>query len=130
VNSQFPWRLAVICVLCLTLATEARADSLKTTGDLIIVAIVAVSAAVVVVTLLVITHAKSQTITGCVNSGDSGMLVTSEKDKHVYVLSGNTAGVKQGERVTLAGKKIKSNSGTTLVWETKGISKDFGACRP
>jgi hypothetical protein len=58
------------------------------------------------------------------------MLVTSEKDKHVYVLSGNTAGVKQGERVTLAGKKIKSNSGTTLVWETKGISKDFGACRP
>lgn len=129
-NSKSLWRLAVICVLCLALATEARADSLKTTGDLIVVAIVAVTAAVVVVTVLVIKQAKGRTITGCVNSGDSGMLVTNEKDKHLYVLAGNTAGVKQGQRMTLAGKRIKSNSGTTLVWETKRISKDFGACRP
>lgn len=129
-NSRFPWRLAVICVLCLALATEAKADSLKTTADLIVVAIVAVTAAVVVVTVLVIKQARGRTITGCVNSGDSGMLVTNERDKHLYVLAGNTAGVKQGERMTLTGKKIKSNSGTTLVWETKEISKDFGACRP
>jgi hypothetical protein len=129
-NSQFPWRLAMICVLCLALATEAKADSLKTTGDLIIVAIVAVTAAVVVVTVLVIKQAKGRTITGCVNSGETGMLLTNEKDKHVYVLAGDTAGVKSGDRMTLTGKKIKPNSGGTLAWDTKGVSKDFGACRP
>jgi hypothetical protein len=74
--------------------------------------------------------AKGRTITGCVDSGESGMLLTNEKDKHVYVLSGNTAGVKPGDRMTLTGKKTKSNSGATLVWDTKSISKDFGTCRP
>jgi hypothetical protein len=130
VNSKFPWRLAVICVLCLALATETKADSLKTAGELFIVAIVAVTAAVVVVTVLVIKQAKGRTITGCVNSGESGMLLTNEKDKHVYVLSGDTAGVKPGDRMTLTGKKVKSTSGTSLVWETKRIGKDFGVCRP
>ena len=81
-------------------------------------AIVAVTAAVVVVTVLIIKQTKGRTITGCVDSGDSGMVVTNEKDKHLYVLVGNTAGVKQGERMTLTGK-IKSNSGMTLTWETK-----------
>jgi hypothetical protein len=130
VNPRSFWRLAVIFVLCLALAKETKGDSLKTAGELFVVAIVAVSVAVVVVTVLVVRQAKGRTITGCVNSGEGGMLVTNEKDKHVYVLSGNTAGVKPGERMSLTGKKIKSNSGATLVWETKSISKNFGSCQP
>lgn len=129
-NSRSFWRLAVIFVLCLALAKEAKADSLKTTGELIIVAVVAVAAAVVVVTVLVVKQAKGRTITGCVNSGTSGVLLTDEKDKRVYVLSGDTAGVKAGERMSLTGRKIKANSGATLVWETKKISKDLGSCQP
>ena len=129
-NSRSFWRLAVIFVLCLALAKEAKADSLKTTGELIIVAVVAVAAAVVVVTALVVKQAKGRTITGCVNSGASGVLLTDEKDKRVYVLSGDTAGVKAGERMSLTGRKIKANSGATLVWETKKISKDLGSCQP
>jgi hypothetical protein len=130
VNIKHLWRMAVVCGLCLSLSTDTKADSLKTTGVLIVVTIAAVSAAIVVVTVLVVTHAKGRTITGCVNSGENGMLVTNEKDKHVYALSGNTAGVKPGERMTLMGKKIKSDVGATLVWETKKISKDSGACQP
>jgi hypothetical protein len=130
VNSRSFWRLAVIFVLCLALAKEARADSLKTDGELIIVAVVAVAAAIVVVTVLVVKQAKGRTITGCVNSGASGMLVTDEKDKRVYVLSGDTAGVKPGERMSLTGRKIKADSGATLVWQTKKVSKDLGSCQP
>jgi hypothetical protein len=130
VNSRSFWRLAVIFVLCLVLAKETKADSLKTDGELIIVAVVAVAAAVVVVTVLVVKQAKGRTITGCVNSGASGMTVTDEKDKRVYVLSGDTAGVKPGERMSFAGRKIKANSGATLVWETKKVSKDLGSCQP
>jgi hypothetical protein len=130
VNSRSFWRLAVIFVLCLALAKEAKADSLKTDGELIIVAVVAVAAAIVVVTVLVVKQAKGRTITGCVNSGASGMLVTDEKDKRVYVLSGDTAGVKPGERMSLTGRKIKADSGATLVWQTKKVSKDLGSCQP
>jgi hypothetical protein len=130
VNSRSFWRLAVIFVLCLALAKEARADSLKTDGELIIVAVVAVAAAIVVVTVLVVKQAKGRTITGCVNSGASGMLVTDEKDKRVYVLSGDTAGVKPGERMSLTGRKIKADSGAPLVWQTKKVSKDLGSCQP
>ena len=129
-NSRSFWRFALIFVLCLALAKEARADSLKTDGELIIVAVVAVAAAIVVVTVLVVKQAKGRTITGCVNSGASGMLVTDEKDKRVYVLSGDTAGVKTGERMSLTGRKIKADSGATLVWETKKVSKDLGSCQP
>jgi hypothetical protein len=124
------WRLAVIFVLCLALANETKADSLKTTGELAVVAIVAVSAAVVVVTVLAITQARGRTITGCVKPGESGMLVTNERDKQVYVVSGDTEGVNPGERLSLTGKRIKSSSGTTLVWETKNIHKNFGSCQP
>ena len=129
-NSRFLWRVAVICALCLSLSTETKADSLETTGILVVVAIAAVATAVVVLTVIAIKQAKNHTITGCVNSGENGMLLTNEKDKHVYVLSGNTTGVKVGERLTLMGKKIKPNTGAWPVWETKKIGRDFGTCQP
>jgi hypothetical protein len=65
-----------------------------------------------------------------VNSDERGTRVTDEKDKRVYTLPGNTAGVKPGDRATLMGKKIKPNADSTFIWETKKITKDFGACQP
>ena len=41
------------------------------------------------------------------------------------------ADIKPGDRMTLQGKKIKpKDAGKPVVWETKTISKDFGACQP
>jgi hypothetical protein len=95
----------------------------------IVGAIVGVVAAVVIVTV-VVKH-KKRTITGCVNSGENGMSVTDDKDKRLYALSGDTAGIKLGDRMTLQVKKIKpKDAGKTLVWETKKIDKDFGVCQP
>jgi hypothetical protein len=95
-------------------------------------AIVGVAAALVIVTVVVIHQSsKKRKITGCVNSGENGMSLTDEKDKRIYALSGNTAGIKPGERVTLQGKKIKpKGANNTFVWETKSVTKDFGACQP
>ena len=56
------------------------------------------------------------------------MSVTNEKDKQNYALSGNTAGVKQGDRMTLQGKA--SGPGNALGFEVQKVSKDFGACPP
>jgi hypothetical protein len=58
------------------------------------------------------------------------MSVTDDQDKRLYALSGNTTGVKAGDRMTLQGKKIKpKDAGEPVVWETKTISKNFGSCQ-
>jgi hypothetical protein len=99
--------------------------------DIVLVLAVVGAAAVVTVAVLVLHEsAKKRTITGCVTSGDNGMSVTDEKDKRLYALSGDTAGVKPGERMTLQGKKFKPNDGKPPFWETKKIVKDFGVCQP
>jgi hypothetical protein len=122
----------VIIALTVALATPARADKLQTTGEEIVAGIVAVSAAVVVVVVVVAIHySKRRAITGCVISGENGMSVTDEKDKQIYALSGNTTGVKPGDRMRLKGKKVKSKGAdSTRVWEARGVAKDFGVCQP
>jgi hypothetical protein len=70
--------------------------------------IVGVVAAVVIVAYVVIHESsKKRSITGCVTPAENGMSVTDEKDKRYYALSGDTADIKPGDRMTLQGKKIK-----------------------
>jgi hypothetical protein len=58
------------------------------------------------------------------------MSVTDEKDRQIYALSGNTVGIKPGDRMKLQGKKVKPKSpDKTLVWETRGVNRDFGLCQ-
>jgi hypothetical protein len=131
VTQKFLWQGVLIAALTSALATPARANQLQTNADEIVVGIVVVSAAIaVVVTVLVLHHhkPKNRAITGCVDSGANGMSVTNEKDKRNYALSGNTVGVKQGDRMTLEGKA--NGPGSTLAFEVQKVTRDFGACQP
>ena len=94
--------------------------------------ILAVAAALVVVIIVVVHEStKKRTITGCVNSGETGMSVMDEKDKRIYALSGNTTDIKPGDRVTLRGKKVNPNGATKpLTWKVNMETKDFGAYQP
>jgi hypothetical protein len=131
VSSRYPWRAVLIIALSLFLVMPARADKLQTDGEEIVIGIVAVAAALVVGTILIIHYSKKRAITGCVSSGETGMTVTDEKDKQIYALSGNTVGIKPGDRMKLQGKKVKlKSSDKTLVWETKQVNRDFGLCQP
>jgi len=59
------------------------------------------------------------------------MSMTDEKDKRLYALSGTTADVKPGDRMTWQGKKIKpKDAGKTLSGETTLVAKDLGLYRP
>jgi hypothetical protein len=85
----------------------------------------------VVITVLIVHYSKKRAVTGCVSAGASGMTVIDEKDKHVYALSGNTAGITPGNRVKLQGNKIKLKSpGDARIWVATKVSKDFGVCQP
>ena len=51
------------------------------------------------------------------------------KDKKAYALSGDSAALKAGERVTVKGKKVKDCSGKTS-FQVEKLIKDFGGCTP
>jgi len=121
----------LIIALGAALSTPARADSLKSRSDDIVVGVVAALAGVVVAVLVAVHYSKKRAITGCVVSREKGMSVTDEKDGQVYALSGNTTGIKPGDRMKLQGKKAKAKGADkTLVWEATEVSKDFGVCQP
>jgi len=130
-SQKSAWRGVLIVVLSVALAKPAQASGYPS-GGAIAGAIVGVAAAIVIVAVVVI-HKSSEkrTITGCVNRGGNGMTVTDEKDKRTYALSGNTTGIKPGDRVRLQGKKVKSKGGNkTPVWQAKAVAEDFGVCQP
>lgn len=128
------WRGALVVLLCVALAMplDAQQNIGPSFGGLEAAAIAAVVlvAGVIIIVIVVVTHGK-KTITGCVNPGDNGMSVTDEKDKQIYKLSGNTADIKSGHRVTLKGKKMKSkDKAKPLTWQVDKLTKDFGLCHP
>ena len=114
----------LIIALGAALSTPARADSLKSRGNDIVIGIVAALAGVVVVVLVAVHYSKKRAITGCVVSRENGLSVTDEKDGQVYALSGNTTGIKPGDRMKLQGRKAKSKGvDKTLVWEATEVAK-------
>jgi len=124
--------LVLIIALSLALATPARADKLKTDSDEIVIGIVAIAAALTVaITVLAVHYSKKRSITGCVASVGDGLTVTDENDKKIYALSGNTTGVKPGDRMKLKGKKVKpTGPDKTPIWKATDVNKDFGVCQP
>jgi hypothetical protein len=129
VPHKYLLRVALVAILCLVLTTPARANY-QTAGKAIIVGIVVVSAAIaVLVTVLILHHKGPQSeITGCVSSGTNGLTLTDEIDRRTYILSGDTAAVKTGDRITVEGKR--KTKGGTFIFQAQKVNRDFGACRP
>jgi hypothetical protein len=120
--------IALSFVLCMP--AEAQNSGKIVSNGTIIGVIVGVVAGVAVIAIVAIHYSKKRTITGCVNSGENGMTVTDEKDKQIYALSGETTGIKPGDRMRLQGKKIKPKGvSQALFWDTKKIAKDLGVCQ-
>jgi len=132
VTQKFLWRGVLIVALCMILAIPTQADQLSDDARNAVIGIVAVSVALVVIIVVVVHESKKKrTVTGCVTSGANRMSVTDEKDKRIYALSGNTADIKPGDRVTLQGKKsTPKGANAPLAWEVNKETKDFGACQP
>ena len=116
-------------VLCIP-AEAQNSDKIVSNGTIAGV-VVGVVAGVAVIAIVAIHYSKKRTITGCVNSGGNGMTVTDEKNKQIYALSGDTTGIKPGDRMRLQGKKVKSTGpDKPLEWEARKVAKDFGVCQP
>ncbi len=130
------WRGVLLGLLCVALATPARAQigsgkplvSYKGSDNTAAASGAAVGVAgVTAIITLVLTHKKK--ITGCVNALYEGMTITDEHDKQTYELLGSTTDFKAGERVRLQVKKIKSkDKGSAPVWQVEKLIKNYGSC--
>lgn len=117
----------------LTVGAAKPARAVDAEGVLIIIAATAAAAAIAIgVTVSTVQHKRKKiVITGCVISGEKGMKVIGEEDKKTYVLSGDTSGIKAGDRMKLEGNRVKAKSPEkSRVWETKHVIKDLGVCQP
>jgi hypothetical protein len=130
-SEKFWIGLVISASLCLSYTSAFAQADLSGLSKLgppkgeIIGAIVGAAAGVGVVVYLVIP--KQKTIEGCVASGDGGLQLTSEKDKHTYVLGSGGGSLQPGQRVTLKGKPGKKHSGTRD-FTVKKLIKDEGMC--
>ena len=99
-----------IVIVALTVGLAVPAKAVNAEGVLIIVAATTAAAAIAAVVIVAsVQHRRKKiVITGCVISGEKGMTVTDEEDRKVYRLSGETPGVKPGDRMKLRGRKVRS----------------------
>jgi hypothetical protein len=133
-------RASIALALCVLLAVPAfPQQGIGNLGDLsgigpskgeVVAIIVGMVVVLVGVGFLVYheTH-KHPSITGCVLSGADGLILQNDKDKKIYALSGDSATLKAGERVTVKGKKQKDSSGK-VSFQVEKLTKDFGTCAP
>jgi hypothetical protein len=91
----------------------------------IIIGIVAVAAAITVGVVYAVKH--KPTVTGCAVAGSSGLTLRNEADSQNLLLTGDTAGIKPGDRVKVQGKKQKAN-GAARGFTVVKVKTDYGAC--
>jgi hypothetical protein len=130
-TEQNPMRHGIlIAILTLALVAPGRAETITAARDQLITGIVVASAVIAGVVIFVVVHGKhkKEAITGCVASLPNGMSLSDEKDKRTWALSGDSAGARAGERMTLAGKRKNVNN--MPVFEVLSVTKDLGACQP
>src|ERR1039457_3475536 len=121
-TSRYLSGVLIIALSLVLMPAEAQNSGKIVSNGTIDGVIVGVAAGVAVIAIVAIHYSKKRTITGCVNSGGNGLTVTDEKDKQTYALSGDTTGIKPGDRMRVQGKKVKSTGPhKPLEWEARQV---------
>ncbi|WP_109487272.1 hypothetical protein [Occallatibacter savannae] len=119
--------VAALCLAFLTHATKADAQipvSGKQAAGIFGVLIgVGVGIGVGVYFLVRAPH----NVTGCASEEGGGLQLTDEQGTKHYVLQGETAAIKPGERVRISGKPGKG-ANKQRTFAVKKVTKDYGAC--
>lgn len=122
--------ITLVCTFLITSSRQADAQIgiSKGQGDAIIAGLVAAGAVIGVVIYFVVRQPPS--ITGCAVTGPNGLTLQNEGDQQTFLLVGDSATIKPGDRIRVKGKKKKKVAGsTTRTFIVEKISKDFGPCK-
>ena len=72
---------------------------------------------------------KHASIQGCVSSDATGLSLRNEKDRKIYALGGDSAGLSPGRHIRATGKRTKDSAGK-LIFQVQKVTKDLGTCQP
>jgi hypothetical protein len=96
---------------------------------------VGAAAGAVVATVLLVRHhrhhSESNTqayVTGCTQSIQNGISLTSEKDNQTYSIVSDDKSLKAGERVTLKGSFVSGDGSANPSFRVLSLIKDYGTC--
>jgi len=118
--------ILLVCVYSVVSSRPAEAQAVSGAQAVGILAVIAgVGAAIGVGVYYAVRQPPS--ITGCVVSGPGGLTLKNEGNHQDFLLMGDIAAIKPGDRVRVKGKKKKDSTGhrSFLVDQVK---KDYGAC--
>ena len=120
--------IALICVFAsVALSKPAKAESLQTAATQIVVAIVVIP--IVLGATILYFALRAPRLTGCVVQAAEGLEILNEGDSQTYLLSGDTASLKVGDRIKVVGKKDKKSKAKLRPFTMTGLKKDYGACK-
>jgi hypothetical protein len=96
---------------------------------------VGVAAGAAVATVLLVRHHRHHSegnsqayVTGCTQSIQNGISLTSEKDNQTYSIVSNEKSLKAGERVTLKGSVVSGDGSANPSFRVLSLIKDYGTC--
>jgi hypothetical protein len=111
------------------MAQRKESETIGATHGQIAGAVAGIAAGGALVGVLAYVAVKhSHTVTGCTQSGQNGLLLTSDSDKKTYLLVGEVTGIKGGERVRVSGKKGKEKSADPPELLVEKVTRDLGPC--
>jgi len=104
-------------------------------GKAIGIGVGAAAGAAVAVVLLVrhhhhVANNTQAYVTGCTQSVQNGISLTSEKDNQTYSIVSNDNSLKAGERMTLKGSVVSADGSANPSFQVQSLVKDFGICGP
>jgi len=102
-------------------------------GKAIGIGVGAAAGAAVAVVLLVRHHHHAASnnqafVTGCTQSAQDGISLTSDKDNQTYTIVSNDKSLKAGERMTLKGSVVSADGSASPSFQVLSLVKDFGTC--
>lgn len=118
----------VVCLSLLAASGRANADSLQTTADEAVAAIVATSIAIGVVIGLSIHAVKNHSLEGCTVAGPGALELRPSVDPQAWALIGDTASLQPGQRIRVSGKRQKKTAAATRDFIVEKVKKNYGAC--
>ncbi len=113
-------RMVLVATLAIGLTKPVRATTFETDGRLLYAGI-GIASAAVAITIVLIFHHKSSRI-----KATGGMELADEETSRSYVLSGDLAGVRDGNRITIEGRRHKEPP----TFGIRKLDKDHGHCQP
>ena len=129
-HSFLRYQIAIVLVGVSLFASPApvKAQKIVSNGE-IAGAIVGIAAAGVVIGVGTYYLLRKASITGCAVSNQNGLELRNESDRQTYMLMGDTADIKAGDRIRVKGKKKKKDSPAGGKFLVEKLARNYGPCR-